>query len=122
MNKFLNLCEKVERYLKEQEMGEEMGLAPNAPTQPGQPVAQNSMLDPNTQSEVKDVSNDKIHELISTIVDFYQKGKALTSDSVEQIAKLPSTINATNSEETVDNIIYIFTSSNFPSDSSGTNE
>ena len=122
MNKFLNLCEKVEKYLKEQEMGEEMGLSPNAPTQPTQPVAQNSVLDPNTKSEVKDVSNDKVHELISTIVVFYQKGKALTSDSVEQIAKLPSTINATNSEETVDNIIHIFTSSNFPSDSFGTNE
>ena len=122
MNKFLNLCEKVERYLKEQETGEEMGLAPNAPVQSGQPVAQNSVLDPNTQSEVKDVSNDKVHELISTIVDFYQKGKALTSDSVKQIAKLPSTINATNSEKTVDDMIYIFSGSDFPSDSSETFE
>lgn len=117
MNKFLNLCEKVEKYLTEQDQ-----LPQDANIQPGQPIEQQAVLDPNTQSEVKDVSNEKVQELIGSIVDFYQKGRALPADALEHIAKLPSTINAENSQDTVDQLIQIFGSSNFPKDSSATIE
>jgi hypothetical protein len=122
MNKFLHLCEKVESYLKEQDMAQPDQLPADSTTAPGQPVEQQPVLDPNTQSEVRDVSNEKVQELIGSIVDFYQKGRALSADSLEHITKLPSTINAENSESTVDELIQIFSSSNFPKDSSSTLE
>ena len=118
MKKFLSLCEKVEKYLTEQDNQ----LPQDANIEPGQPIEQQVVLDPNTQSEVKDVENEKIQELIGSIVDFYQKGRALSADALEHIAKLPATINAKNSQDTVEQLIQIFGSSNFPKDSSGTME
>lgn len=118
MSKFLNLCEQVEKHLKEQgELPEFEDAAPGEPVQ--QPEA---VLDPETDSEVKDVGNEKIEEMIETIVNFYQKGKALSSDAVEKINLLPSKINAENSQETVETLISIFQSSSFPENTSETSQ
>jgi hypothetical protein len=125
MSKFIALCEKVETFLKEQ--GEVPQPAPNADPNaavpPGQSIEQpQATLDPNTQSEINDVSNDKIEELIETIVNFYQKGKALSSESVKEISLLPSKITSENSQETVESLLNIFNKSDMPIDSSDTSE
>lgn len=119
MNKFLDLCEQVEKFLKEQN---EPQVDPNADIAPGQPVEQpDVVLDPNTQSEVKDVSNDKIQELIQSIVNFFKDGKTLTSDDVSRITtEVPSEINIQNSEDAVDKLLAIFQSATFPQDTSDT--
>jgi hypothetical protein len=124
MSKFLKLCERVERFLKEENGLPEFDTTPETATEPapGQPVdPTTATLDPETQSKVKDVDNEKIEKLIEIIVDFYQKGSALSADSVNEINKLPSKINSENSEDTVDKLIYIFNQSNLPVDTSETN-
>lgn len=119
MSKFLKLCEKVERVLRE-----ENGIPQFEDTTepaPGQPVdPTTATLDPETQSKVKDVDNTKIEKLIETIVDFYQKGSALSADSISEINKLPSKVNSENSEDTVDKLISIFDQSSLPVDTSET--
>jgi hypothetical protein len=118
MSKFLNLCEHIEKHLKEQgELPEFEDAAPGEPVQQPQAV-----LDPETDSEVKDVSNERIEQLIESIVEFYQKGKALSADAVEKINLLPSKINSENSEQTVEQLISIFQSSTFPEDTSETTQ
>jgi hypothetical protein len=125
MSKFIALCEKVETFLKEQgEMPQPaLNADPNAAVPPGQPVQQpDATLDPNTQSQVNDVDNTKIEELIETIVNFYQKGKALSSESVKEISLLPSKITSENSQKTVESLLSIFGKSDLPVDSSDTSE
>jgi hypothetical protein len=119
MSKFLDLCEQVQKNLQEQN---EPQMDPNAGVAPGEPVEQpNIALDPNTQSEVKDVSNEKIQQLIQTIVNFFKDNKTLTADDVSKLTtEVPSEINIQNSEETVDKLLSIFQSATFPEDTSGT--
>ena len=118
MSKFLNLCEKVERFLKEQ--GEMPPVDPNAQPLPGQPVdPSQSTLDPETQSVVRDVNNEKIEEMIEIIVNFYQKGRALSADAINDINRLPAKINSENSEHTVNELINIFNKSDLPEDTTG---
>jgi hypothetical protein len=114
MSKFLDLCEQVKKTLQEQQ-GD-----PNADVAPGQPVEQPEIaLDPNTQSEVKDVSNEKMQQLIQMIVNFFKDGKTLTSDDVSRITtEVPSEINIQNSEDAVDKLLAIFQSATFPQDTS----
>jgi hypothetical protein len=125
MSKFLKLCRKVEKLIKEQ--GEDPNAALAAPADPtanipaGEPVPdQGQVIDPETGSDVQEVSNEKIEELIQAIVNFYQKGQALATDRVNEIKNLPSKINAENSEETVDTLISIFNSSDFPEETDTT--
>lgn len=122
MSKFLKLCRKVEKLIREQ--GEDLNAAPVDPTAnipAGEPVPdQGQTIDPETGSDVQEVSNEKIEELIQAIVNFYQKGQALATDRVNEIKNLPSKINAENSEETVDTLISIFNGSDFPEETDTT--
>jgi hypothetical protein len=119
MSKFLELCKSVEKLLQEE--GEIPAADPNAGVAPGEPVQQtDATLDPNTQSEVKDVDNDKLEQLIETIVNFYQSKQALSADAVKRIEMLPAKITKENSEATVEALLDIFTSSDFPEDTSET--
>jgi hypothetical protein len=123
MSKFLKLCEKVERVLREENGIPQFDSAPEPTPEPtpGQPVEPtNATLDPETQSTVKDVGNEKVEKLIEMIVTFYQKGKALSSDSISAMNLLPAKITSENSEKTVDSLIEIFNKSDLPEDTSDT--
>ena len=123
MSKFLNLCEKIKTQLvKEQD--EMQGMPPQATEPaPGEPVEdQGAVLDPETQSEVQEVSNEKIQELIEVIVNFFQKGTPLSSDSKMEVDRLPAKINSENSNQTVETLINILSNSNFPSNSFDTSQ
>jgi len=122
MSKFLKLCEKMERMILEQEgvpvTDPNVAADPNAGVPPGEPVADTGeTLDPNTGSDVQEVSNDEIEQMIQSIVNFYQKGQALSADNVEKINSLPSKINAENITNTVKSLFDIFRDSNFPESS-----
>jgi hypothetical protein len=127
MSKFLKLCAKVERFIVEQDdpnmanATQSLGGVPADPTanvSPGEPVPPTDQkIDPKTGSDIQEVSNEKIEKLIQGIVNFYQKGQALPTDKVNEIKDLPSKVNAENSEKTVDSLIAIFDSSDFPEES-----
>jgi hypothetical protein len=123
MSKFLELCEKVKLNLvNEQEMqGTQMEETPEVA--PGQPMPdQGEVLDPQTQTEVQEVSNEKIQELIEVIINFFQKGTPLSSDTKMEVDRLPAKINSENSAQTVDTLINILSNSNFPSNSFDTSQ
>lgn len=121
MSKFLNLCSKVERLIKEE--GEVSAMAhqqqasadPNANVAAGEPVVSTGQtLDPKQGSDIQEVSNDEIEKMIQSIVDFYKAGQALSNTQVEKIKQLPSKIEASNSKDTVEQIIQIFGDANLP--------
>jgi len=120
MSKFLKLCQQVEQKLvaEQNEMPPEMAtVAPGEPMQTDQ-----NTIDPETQSEVQEVSNEQIEKLIEVIVSFFQKGTPLASDSKMSIDSLPSKINSENSSDTVEKLIDIFSASNFPSNTFDTSQ
>ena len=115
MSKFLELCEKVQRTLNE--AGEDpnaMQAAP-APPAPGAPT-----IDPNTESEVKVVTNDQLKDLVAAMKDFYQSGNALSADATSEINKLPSTAEDQDVSKIVETLTRIFKDSNLPKDTSET--
>jgi hypothetical protein len=122
MSKFLKICETVQNYLKEQ--NPDMPQFTEDPqVQPDEGVQdQSAVLDPETQSKVQEVSNDQIQELIEVIINFYQKGTPLSSDSKLEIDRLPSKINSENSQDTVEKLINIFKNSNFPTNTFDTSQ
>lgn len=123
MSKFLKLCEQIENQLvSEQDMPPTQPQQPTEPA-PGEPVQdQGEVLDPETQSEVQEVSNEKIQQLIEVIVNFFQKGTPLSSDSKMEVDRLPAKINSENSSQVVDTLMSILTNSNFPSNSFDTSQ
>jgi hypothetical protein len=123
MSRFLKICEEVEKYIKEQTPDTQMDPNMQTNVAPGEPVAnEKPVLDPETQSEIQEVSNEQIQELIEVIINFYQKGTPLSSDSKMEIDRLPSKINSENSQKTVEMLINIFKNSNFPSNSFDTTQ
>lgn len=122
MSKFKNLCEKVEKYIREE--NEDIANASAAPQPaPGepQPGSSQQVINPEQadQSNVQEVSNDKLEKLIQTLVTYFQNGKILSADDVKKIQKeIPSTINSENSDKAVDTFMSIFQSSDFPEDTS----
>jgi uncharacterized protein YpuA (DUF1002 family) len=121
MSKFKNLCEKVERYIREENEDIANAAAPQpAPGEP-QPGSAQQVINPEQedQSNVQEVSNDKLEKLIQTLVTYFQNGKTLSADDVKKIQKeIPSTINSENSDKAVDTFMSIFQSSDFPEDTS----
>lgn len=112
MNKFYELCKKVDVYLTEQD---DQTIPSFEEAQPGETVQQNVTIDPSTDTEVQEVSNDKIRELIQTMINFFKGGNVLKSDQVNEIStKIPAEINAENSQMAVDHLISIFQSTDFP--------
>ena len=74
MSKFYELCKQVDSYLTEQD-GSNLPSFDEA--QPGEAVQQDVTIDPTTDTEVRDVSNEKIRELIQTMVNFFKDGKII---------------------------------------------
>lgn len=123
MSKFLNLCEQIEKKLALEQ--DEQGQMPPemASVQPGQPMQSGeNVLDPETQSEVQEVSNEQIQKLIEVIVNFFQKGTPLSSDAKMSVDSLPAKINSENSSDTVNKLVDILTNSNFPSNTFDTSQ
>jgi len=123
MSKFLKLCEQIEKKLVSEQ--DEQGQMPPemASVSPGQPMQSGeNVLDPETQTEVQEVSNEQIQKLIEVIVNFFQKGTPLSSDSKMAVDGLPAKINSENSAETVEKLIDILSSSNFPTNTFDTSQ
>jgi hypothetical protein len=112
MSKFYELCKQVDSYLTEQD-GSNLPSFDEA--QPGEAVQQDVTIDPTTDTEVRDVSNEKIRELIQTMVNFFKDGNSLKPEQVNEISsKIPAEINAENSQMAVDQLMSIFQTSDFP--------
>ena len=123
MSKFLKLCEQIESKLINEQETQDQQMQQPTNVAPGQPVEnEGNVLDPETQTEVQEVSNEKIQQLIEVIVNFFQKGTPLPSDSKMEVDRLPAKINSENSSETVETLINILTNSNFPTDSFDTSQ
>jgi hypothetical protein len=125
MSKFLKLCEKVQRTLNE--AGEDPNAMPAAPAPPApgapEPTADTPgapTIDPNTESEVKVVTNDQLKDLVAAMKDFYQSGNALSADATSEINKLPSTAEDQDVSKIVETLTRIFKDSNLPLDTSET--
>jgi hypothetical protein len=112
MSKFYELCKQVDVYLTEQD---QQNIPSFEEAQPGEPVQQNVTIDPSTETEVRDVSNEKVRELIQTMVNFFKDGNILKPEQVNEIStKIPAEINAENSDMAVEMLMSIFQSSDFP--------
>lgn len=112
MSKFYELCKQVDAYLTEQD---NQAMPTFDEAQPGEPVQQDVKIDPSTDTQVQEVSNEKIRELIQTMINFFKSGNVLKPDQVNEIsAKIPAEINAENSQMAVDQLISIFQSTDFP--------
>jgi hypothetical protein len=125
MSKFLALCEKVQKTLNE--AGEDPNAAPTAPTPPApgepEPTADTPgapVIDPNTESEVKVVTNDQLKDFVAAMKDFYQSGNALSAEATEEINKLPSTAEDKDISTIVETLTRIFRDSKLPQDTSET--
>jgi hypothetical protein len=123
MSKFLEVCEKVQKHLREQGENADMSGAVPGNVAPGATIPDTAgapTVDPNSASELKVVTNDQIKTFVAAMKDFYQSGNAMSGDAVDEINKLPSTATDEDIAKIVEVLTRIFQQTNLPKDSSET--
>lgn len=122
MSKFINLCNSVEKMLREANEGEAQPVTqdPNA-TQPAAGANQiGSDQQPTNVSDdsaVQVVSNDELKKLLTNMVDFYKDGeRQLSNNDISKLKDLPTDLSVQeNANKVVNTLLDVFGSENeFP--------